>query len=306
MPSRSAREEGRLGPETHGRLSPGRTSITGVVASAEMCRIFRSLHADGCFVMPNPWDAGSAKALSALDFPALATTSAGFGFSAGVPDDLDVMPLERTLANIAEIVAAVAVPISADFQNGHSATDDLDQLSRNVRACIETGVAGLSLEDVEPGSTGPVLLPAEQAIARIRVARQTIDSSGVEVTLTGRSECFLYDHPDPLTESISRLQAYVDAGADVVFAPGIRRKEEIATLVAAMSPTPVNVILSGGTGLTVRDLAAAGVRRISVGSTLSRIAWGAFLSAARQLADGADDALTGASTFDELNTLFSD
>lgn len=115
-------------------------------------------------------------------------------------------------------------------------------------ACIETGVAGLSLEDVEPGSTGPVLLPAEQAIARIRVARQTIDSSGVEVTLTGRSECFLYDHPDPLTESISRLQAYVDAGADVVFAPGIRRKDEIATLVAAMSPTPVNIILSGGTG----------------------------------------------------------
>lgn len=270
---------------------------------AELRARFRQLHQQGCFVIPNPWDVGTAIVLARLGFAALATTSAGFAFSRGLPDSLTVLSADTAIAHIAEIVDAVDVPVNADFQAGYAT--DLETLADNVRRCAAAGVAGLSIEDGTGLADNP-LFSLPEAVERIRAARSGIDDSGADVLLTGRAECFLYGHPDPLNEAIDRLRAYAEAGADVLFAPGVRRSDDIATLVRALEPHPVNVLVSNDIGLTVTDLAELGVRRISVGSALSRVAWSAFLRAARRLADhGMFDGLAGAAAFDELNALFS-
>ncbi|WP_333889559.1 isocitrate lyase/phosphoenolpyruvate mutase family protein [Mycolicibacterium gadium] len=263
---------------------------------------FRELHERGCFVIPNPWDRGTAIALAAMGFPALATTSAGACFARGLPDSPTALGVEGALRNIAEIVDAVELPVNADFQAGY-APHDLDGLAANVRRCVATGVAGLSIEDARVGAEEP-LYSLPEAVERVRVAYTAID--GADVLLTARAECFLYDHPDPLREAITRLQAFSEAGADVLYAPGVRTREDISALVDALRPAPVNVLMSSDTGLTVNDLAELGVRRVSVGSALTRVAWGAFLSAARRIAeDGSFAGLAESASFDELNGLFT-
>lgn len=265
---------------------------------------FRQLHQRGCFVIPNPWDRGTAIALAAMGFPALATTSAGAAFARGAPDTPTALGLETVLGNIAEIVEAVDLPVNADFQAGYA--DDLQGLAINVTRCVATGVAGLSIEDAS-GSAAEPLYSLPEAVDRVRTARAAIDESGADVVLTARAECFLYGHPDPLREAISRLQAFAAAGADVLYAPGIRTREDIASLVDAVRPHPVNVLMSADTGLTVTDLADLGVRRVSVGSALARVAWGAFLSAARGIAErGRFDGLAAVADFAELNALFTE
>lgn len=261
---------------------------------------FRELHEQGCFVIPNPWDRGTAVALAAMGFPALATTSAGAAFARGVPDTPTALGVDAALENIAEIVGAVDLPVNADFQAGYAS--DLDGLAVNVRRCVASGVAGLSIEDARGGAQEP-LYPLPEAVERIRAAHAAID--GADVLLTARAECFLYGHPDPLREAITRLQAYAEAGADVVYAPGVRTREDIAAIVDAVNPVPVNVLMGADTGLTVADLAELGVRRISVGSALTRVAWGAFLAAAREIADnGSFAGLRTAADFGVLNRLF--
>jgi 2-methylisocitrate lyase-like PEP mutase family enzyme len=264
---------------------------------------FRQLHEQGCFVIPNPWDAGTAIALAAMGFPALATTSAGLAFARGRPDTPTALGVDAVLGNIAEIVGAVDLPVNADFQAGYA--DDLEGLAVNVARCVATGVAGLSIEDAS-GSTDDPLFPLPAAVERISAARSAIDESGADVLLTARAECFLYGRPNPLGEAITRLQAFADAGADVLYAPGVLSREDIAALVDALRPYPVNVVIGSDSGLAVNDLAELGVRRISVGSALSRVAWGAFLSVARQIADaGSFSGLREAASFDELNALFT-
>jgi len=261
---------------------------------------FRRLHESGCFVIPNPWDIGTAQALAGAGFPALATTSAGFAFSRGLPDAPDALTVEEVLDHTAEIVAATGLPVNADFQAGYA--DDAEGVARNVARCVETGVAGLSIEDARPGGG---LFEIGEAAERIAAARAAIDAAGADVLLTGRAECFLTGHPEPLEEAIRRLEAYAEAGADVLYAPGIADAEQMRTIVEAAAPKPVNVLVGSDLGLRVEDLAALGVRRISVGSALSRAAWGAFLRAAQGLADdGSFAGFDGAAPFAELNELF--
>jgi len=263
---------------------------------------FRTLHESGCFVIPNPWDPGSARALQDLGFQALATTSSGFSFSRGLSDSPDAVRADAMLEHIADIVAVAEVPVSADFRSGYA--DDPDGVAANVRRCVDTGVAGLSIEDTTADPSKP-LYELSEAVARVAAARQAIDSSGEDVMLTARAECFLVDHQDPLGESIRRLKAYADAGADVLFAPGLRSREDIKAIVDSVEPKPVNVLIGADTGLRVSDLADIGVRRISVGSALARAGWGAFLRAARGIAEqGSFAGLDGAATFAQLNTIF--
>jgi 2-methylisocitrate lyase-like PEP mutase family enzyme len=262
---------------------------------------FRQLHKQGCFVIPNPWDRGTAIALAALGFPALATTSAGFAFAQGLADTPTALDVEAVLRNITEIVDAVDLPVNADFQAGYA--DDPEGVAANVARCVAIGVAGLSIEDATGRPDDP-LYSLPEAVERVRAARSAITESGADVLLTARAECFLYGRTD-LVEAIGRLQAFAEAGADVLYAPGVRTREDIAALVDAVQPLPLNVLMGSDTGLTVSDLAEMGVRRVSVGSALSRVAWGAFLSAARQIADaGWFDGLAPAAKFDELNALF--
>jgi 2-methylisocitrate lyase-like PEP mutase family enzyme len=263
---------------------------------------FRKLHESGCFVIPNPWDIGTARYLRHLGFQALATSSAGFAFSQGLPD-ADVS-CDAMLSHVAEIVASVDLPVNADFESGYA--DDAEGVARNVRRCVETGVAGLSIEDSTSDPSKPLFdLPV--AVERMRAARAAIDSSGQNVILVGRAECFLVGHPDALKESIRRLQAYSEAGADLLYAPGVREREDIRAIVSAVSPKPVNVLMSANTGLKVPDLAALGVRRISVGSSLARAAWGGFVRAAKAIAEeGSFAGFDGAAPFAELNGFFRD
>jgi 2-methylisocitrate lyase-like PEP mutase family enzyme len=265
---------------------------------------FRALHERGCFVAPNPWDAGSARYLQHLGFPALATTSAGFAFSQGLPDSAgEALTRERNLACIASVVAAVDVPVSADFMSGYGTTPD--EVADSVARCVATGVAGLSIEDSTDDPASPLYdLPA--AVARVRAARQAIDRSGQDVVLTAPAECFHVGHADPLRESIRRLEAYADAGADVLFAPGPRTPAAIAALVEAVAPRPLNVLVVGDIELRVDELAALGVRRISVGGALALAAWTGFIRAARMLkTDGSFAGLAGLVPYPELNGLFA-
>ena len=261
---------------------------------------FRALHERGCFVMPNAWDVGTARALERLGFVALATTSAGFAFSRGLPDALGVLDVESVLAHVGEIVAGTGLPVNADFQAGYA--PDAAGVAANVRRCVELGVAGLSLEDAVSADG---LLDLPDALERVRAARAVIDGTGAEVLLTARAECFLVGHPEPLAESVRRLRAYAEAGADVLFAPGVREPAEIQAIVDAVHPRPVNVLMSSDTGLRADDLAALGVRRVSVGSALARVAWRAFLGAAERIAVGDFGGLGAAAPFAELNALLA-
>lgn len=261
---------------------------------------FRSLHASGCFVIPNPWDIGSAKYLRHLGFKALATTSAGFAFSRGVADG--AVGMQEMLAHIAEIVNATDLPVNADFGSGFA--DDPEGVARNVKACLETGVAGLSVED-STGNPSQPLYEFSLAIDRIKAARAAIDESGTGVLLTARAECYLVGHPQPFAESLRRLQAYAAAGADVLYSPGVTKREEMQAIVATLSPKPVNMLMSSNVGLRVADLGQMGVRRISVGSALARAAWTGFIRAAREIAEqGSFGGLASLTPGAELNALF--
>jgi 2-methylisocitrate lyase-like PEP mutase family enzyme len=263
---------------------------------------FRALHESGCFVIPNPWDVGTARYLRKLGFPALATTSSGFSFSKGLPDTDWAVPLDMALAHIAEIVAATELPVNADFESGYA--HDPDGVAANVAACVATGVAGLSIEDATGDPEKP-LYDLDHAVERIRAARAAIDATGADVLLTARAECYLVGHPDPLPESIRRLQAYAEAGADVLYAPGPRKRDDIRAIVEAVAPRPVNLLMSSNTGLTVADLAGFGVRRISVGSALARTAWTGFIRAATLIArEGRFDGFDGTASFGDLNAFF--
>ena len=272
-------------------------------ASQGAIETFRRLHESGCFVLPNPWDRGTAIYLHSLGYQALATSSAGFGFSCGVPDSIGAMPLERVLAHCQDIATATPLPVNADFQEGYAA--EPEGVAENVARCVATGVAGLSIEDAT-GSETPSLFERELAIERIRAARAAIDSSGHPVVLTARCEAWLVGDAGPLQTALDRLVAYADAGADCLYAPGVRAPNEIEEIVKAVHPKPVNVLVgSSATGFTVPKLADLGVRRISVGSALSRAAWGAVERAARRiLDDGMFDGLDGAAPFSELNEIF--
>jgi 2-methylisocitrate lyase-like PEP mutase family enzyme len=267
---------------------------------AEKRRRFRALHKDGCFVIPNPWDPGSARYLQSLGFPAVATTSAGFAWSQARPDN--GVTVDQVIEHLRAMVAAVDIPVNADFEAGFAA--DAAGVARNVRRAVETGVAGLSIED-STGDPAQPLYPREIAIERLRAARLAIDATGGDTLLVGRSEGFFVGRPD-LAETIARLQAYAEAGADCLYAPGIRTREEIRAVVEAVAPKPVNVLIGWPTDLTVQDLAALGVRRISVGGALARAAWGGFMRAAKEIAEtgtfaGFGEGASGV----ELNRLFS-
>jgi 2-methylisocitrate lyase-like PEP mutase family enzyme len=266
---------------------------------------FWKLHSSGCFVLPNPWDVGTARYLQHLGFQALATTSAGFAFSRGLPDEVRAIPRDTMLAHIREIVAATPLPVNADFQSGYA--HEPEGVAANVALCIATGVAGLSIEDATGDGASP-LYEELLAVDRVRAARAAIDISGIPVVLTARCEAWLVGHPDPARVSLERLVSYAEAGADCLFAPGVRDPKEIAAIVKAVAPKPVNVLVSApGNDLSVSRLADLGVRRISVGSALARAAWGAFIRAAREIATaGSFDGLAGAAPFSELNGLFRD
>jgi len=264
---------------------------------------FRELHASGCFVIPNPWDVGSAVYLRHLGFKALATTSAGFAFSRGLPDGQQGVPRDMALGHFAEIVAATDLPVNADFQSGYG--DDPEAVAESVRLCVETGVAGLSIEDAT-GDEGRPLYELPEAVARLKAARAAIDASRSGVLLTARAECYLVDHPEPLAESIRRLRAYAEAGADVLYAPGPTERADIEAIVAAVAPKPVNVLVSDDIGLGVRDLAEMGARRISVGGALARAAWTGFMRAAKGIAEeGSFAGFKDLVTYGELGRLFS-
>jgi 2-methylisocitrate lyase-like PEP mutase family enzyme len=262
---------------------------------------FRALHESGCFVLPNPWDEGTAVALEHLGFKALATTSAGYAFSRGLPDG--AVPLDDMLAHIRDIVEATTLPVNADFMGGYA--DEPEGVAANVGLCVATGVAGLSIEDSTVDSPGP-LYESGLAVERVRAARAAIDASGVPVVLTARCEAWLVGQPDPFHESLERLAAFAEAGADCLYAPGVRDPEEIAEIVRAVAPKPVNVLMSAPhPTLTLSRLEDLGVRRISVGSALATVAWGAFLRAARDIAaTGSFGAFADAAPFAEINAVF--
>jgi 2-methylisocitrate lyase-like PEP mutase family enzyme len=263
---------------------------------------FRALHESGCFVLPNPWDVGTAVYLQQLGFKALATTSAGFAFSRGKPDG--GVSLDEMLSHIGEVVAATPLPVNADFLNGFA--DEPDDVAANVKLCIASGVAGLSIEDNSGNSAAPIY-EESFAVDRIRAARNAIDASGVPVLLTGRCEAWLVGRPDPFRVALDRLVAYAEAGADCLYAPGVQKPDEIADIVKAIAPKPVNVLVSGfNRELSLSQLADLGVRRISVGSGLAAVAWGAFIRAARSIATtGRFDAFANAVPFAEINEVFS-
>lgn len=239
---------------------------------------FRRLHEAGCFVMPNPWDAGSARALEQVGFKALATTSAGFAWTLGRADNRAT--LTEVLEHLRVIVAAVTVPVNADFEGGFAV--EPEQVAANVGLATATGIAGLSIEDSTGDETHP-LYDFDLAVDRIRAARWAIDEGGTGVLLTGRSEGFVCGRPD-IDETIRRLQAYAEAGADCLYAPRIQTVEHVAAVVAAVSPKPVNLLINAPF-MTVAEAAELGVRRISVGGTMARTAWAGFLAAATEIAD---------------------
>lgn len=260
---------------------------------------FKRLHESGCFVIPNPWDAGSARYLEGMGFLALATTSAGFAWSRGATDG--GITRDMALAHIAELAAAVDVPLNADFEGGFA--DAPEDVAESVRLCVEAGVSGLSIEDFTGDAANP-LYDLDLAVARIAAARSAIDRAGGDVLLTGRSEGFIRNRPD-LDETIRRLGAYADAGADCLYAPGISTREQIAAVVQAVAPRPVNLLMGSPGALTVNDCAELGVRRISVGGALARAAWGGFIRAARQIMDaGSFDGFADAASGAELNKTF--
>jgi 2-methylisocitrate lyase-like PEP mutase family enzyme len=259
---------------------------------------FRQLHESGCFILPNPWDVGSALYLQSLGFKALASSSAGFAWSRGHADG--ALTREQVLAHLKELVLATTLPINADFENGFGR--DAEAVAESVRLAVETGIAGLSIEDASGDPSSPIF-DVDIAVERLRAARAAIDRSGEETVLVGRAENFITGRPD-LPDTIARLKAYAAAGADCLYAPGIRTREEISAVVAAVAPKPVNVLVGWSSDFTLDALAALGARRVSVGGALARSAWGGLLSAAKSLAEGRFDEFARAASGQELNALF--
>ena len=269
------------------------------VSTEDKRAVFRNLHEQGCFVLPNPWDVGSARALQHLGFKAVASTSAGFAWSIGRPDNR--VTLEEVLAHLTALCGAVDLPVNADFEGGFAHKPE--KVAANVAAAVQTGVAGLSIED----STGDAQKPLFErafAVERIKAARAAIDADHSGVLLVGRCEGFLVGQPD-LAMVIDRLNAYSEAGADSLYAPGIKTTEQIAAVVKAVHPKPVNLLI-GASGLSVAQAADLGVRRISVGGSLARAAWGGFMRAARLIAETGSFAELGSGySGAELNKMFS-
>jgi 2-methylisocitrate lyase-like PEP mutase family enzyme len=266
---------------------------------ADKRRAFQQLHLSGCFVIPNPWDVGSARYLQSLGFKALATTSSGFAWSRGYSDG--AVSRDMALAHLRDIVAATDLPVNADFESGFAA--DPAGVAESVRLAVETGVAGLSIED-STGDAAKPLYELSEAVERMRAARRAIDKGGGDTLLIGRAECFLVGRPD-LDETITRLKAYADAGADCLYAPGIRTREQILAIVAAVAPKPVNLLVGSASELTMTQIAEMGVRRVSVGGALARSAWAGFMHAATLIAEqGKFDGFANAASGNALNSLF--
>lgn len=273
------------------------TATAPSIASARQA--FKQLHLSGCFLIPNPWDAGSARYLQTLGFQALATTSSGFAWSHAQADG--AMHREQVLAHLRDLVAATDLPVNADFENGFG--DTPEAVAESVRMAVATGVAGLSIEDATGNANDP-LFDMPTAVTRLRAARQAIDETGGAVLLVGRAENFFVGRPD-LPDTIARLQAYAQAGADCLYAPGIQTREQIMAVVQAVAPKPVNLLVGSAIDLTLADIAALGVRRVSVGGALARTAWGGFMRAAQLLRqEGRFDGLAGAASGKDLNRLF--
>ena len=261
---------------------------------------FRALHEQGCFVIPNPWDIGSARYLAGLGFKALATTSSGFAWSLGKSDNR--VTVEEALAHMRTIAESLDVPVNADFEGGFAV--EPDGVAANVGRAVTTGIAGISIED-STGDAADPLFAFELSVERIRAACRAIDASGRGVLLTGRSEGFIVGRPD-LDETIRRLTAYAEAGAGCLYAPGLRDLADITAVVRAVAPKPVNVLVGSGFA-SVAVLADAGVRRISVGGALARTAWTGFIAAAAEIAErGTFEALGEAIPFAEIDGSFRD
>jgi 2-methylisocitrate lyase-like PEP mutase family enzyme/ribosomal protein S18 acetylase RimI-like enzyme len=305
---------GRLGYEETGRKSmDGRQAVTmakrldgtgmkpmTLETYAARRAAYAKLHETGCFVQPNPWDAGTARWLRAQGFPALATTSAGFAWTKGRPDQ--DTPLDMMLGYVAEMVeAAPDVPVNADFENGYA--DDEATLARNVKLCVATGVAGLSIED-STGDPASPLYDFDTALSRFKVARNAVDETGSGVLLTARAEAYLHGHPDPLPEVCKRIAAFAEAGADVLFAPGPRTEKDMREVIAAAGGKPVNIIVFADLGLSVDQIAALGARRISIGSALAKAAWTGFIAATEQLKAGSFKGFAGNVASPVLNGFF--
>jgi 2-methylisocitrate lyase-like PEP mutase family enzyme len=257
------------------------------------------LHEAGCFVIPNPWDVGSARFLQSLGFKALATTSSGFAWSQGRADG--GISRDVALAHLHDMVAATDLPVNADFESGFAR--DAAGVAESVRLAVETGVAGLSIED-STGDAAKPLYDLGVAVERIRAARKAIDQVGGDTLLVGRAECFLVGRPD-LDETIERLKAYAHAGADCLYAPGIAARDQIAAVVAAIAPKPFNLLVGSASELTLKDISKLGVRRVSVGGALARSAWGGFMRAARLIAEqGKFDEFANGASGRELNAFF--
>jgi 2-methylisocitrate lyase-like PEP mutase family enzyme len=276
-------------------MAPARPNVS------DKRRNFARLHASGCFAIPNPWDPGSARYLQSLGFKAIATTSSGFAWTQARADNR--LSREQVLAHLQTMVAAVDLPLNADFEGGFA--HDAAGVAESVRLAVATGVAGLSIED-STGDTAHPLYDLPLAVERLRAARRAIDQNGGDTLLVGRAECYLVGRAD-INETTTRLKAYAQAGADCLYAPGIRTREDILAVVAAVAPKPVNVLVWSADGLSVSELGQLGVRRVSVGGALARSAWGGFMRAARTLAEqGRCDGFANAASGNELNALFGD
>jgi 2-methylisocitrate lyase-like PEP mutase family enzyme len=267
---------------------------------ADKRKAFHRLHESGCFVIPNPWDVGSARYLQGLGFKALATTSSGFAWSHGHADGR--MSRDRVLDHLTDMVEATNLPINADFENGFGT--DLAALADSVRLAVQSGVAGLSIEDSTGNAAAP-LFDLDTAVERMRAARKAIDKAGADTMLIGRAECFLVGQPD-IDVTIERLKAYANAGADCLYSPGIKTPEHISAVVAAVAPKPVNLLIGFGADLTLTQFANLGVRRISVGGALARSAWGGFMRAAKLIMEeGRFNGFADAASGGELNKFFN-
>lgn len=282
-----------------------RLAATPAVPTADDIRArrlaFRRLHEAGCFALPNPWDVGSARLLASLGFRALASTSAGYAWSRGRPDN--EVPLPELLQHLRELVAATPLPVNADFGNGYA--DDAAGVEDHVAQAVATGVAGLSIEDATGDAAQP-LYAVDTAVARLAAARRAIDAAGGDTLLVGRAEGLLHGRDD-MDDIVRRLQAYAEAGADCLYAPGLRSAEQVRRVVQAVAPRPVNLLVGSAGGFTVAEAAALGVRRVSIGGALARAAWGGVLRAATLLAEeGRFDGFEGGASGAALNALFAE
>ena len=259
---------------------------------------FKTLHEQGCFIIPNPWDVGSALMLQGMGFKALASTSSGQAWSTGMADAS--VSRGQVLDHLRILVNATDLPVNADFESGYAA--DAKGVAESVRMAVATGVAGLSIEDASGDKAAPIYNMAD-AVARVRAARAAIDESGGDTLLVGRAENFLHGRAD-LADTITRLKAYAEAGADCLYAPGIKTRDDIVAVVTAVAPKPVNLLIGWASDFTLADVAAMGVRRISVGGALARSAWGGFMQAARGLEQGRFDGFAQAMPGGELNAFF--